>query len=410
LPLVNIAQKSKSRIMKSINDINFKGKRVLMRVDYNVPVNDQNHVTDDTRIRLSLPTLNKIINDGGKLILMAHFGRPKGKVNHSMSLEPVAEKLSELIGKTVHFERELIGDHTQKNIEGLKEGDVMLLENIRFYPGEEKGDNDFAAQLAKLGDAYVNDAFGTAHRAHVSTTILAEFFPNDKYFGLLMENEIVNLQKVMNSDEKPYTAIIGGSKVSTKIDIIRNLIDKVDNMIIGGGMVFTFIKALGGNIGNSLFEEDKVDEARETILEMVAKGVNLILPTDVKVADAFANDAQTKIVAAGEIPEGWMGLDIGPKSIEKATQTILQSSMVLWNGPMGVFEMPNFEQGTKAVAITVAALTSAGGYSAIGGGDSVAAVNQYNLADMVSYVSTGGGAMLEYIEGKTLPGIAAIKA
>lgn len=394
--------------MKSIDHVNFRGKRVLMRVDYNVPLNENQQVTDNTRIRESLPTLKKIIEGGGRIILMAHLGRPKGKVNHAMSLEPVADELSRLIGKPIVFERELIGEHTAKHIEQLNDGDIMLLENIRFYAGEEKGDKAFAEQLAKLGDIYINDAFGTAHRAHASTTIVAESFPGNKYFGMLMQHEIVNLEKVLKSDAKPYTAIIGGSKVSTKIDIIRNLIDKVDNMIIGGGMVFTFVKALGGNIGNSLFEEDKVEEARETMLEMIAKGVNLILPTDVLAADKFDNQANTQIVAAGEIEEGWMGLDIGPDSIRKIVKTIQDSSMILWNGPMGVFEMSNFEKGTRSVALAVAAATLSGCYSAVGGGDSVAAVNQYQLSDVVSYVSTGGGAMLEYIEGKTLPGIQAI--
>ncbi len=395
--------------MKSIQDVNFKGKRVLMRVDFNVPIDENGKVTDDTRIRESIPSIQKIVNDGAKLILMSHLGRPKGKVNLSMSLEPVAEQLSKLMGKKVHFERELISEQTIKEIEKLNWGSIMLLENIRFYAGEESGDEDFSSHLASLGDAYVNDAFGTAHRAHASTTIVAKYFPKDKYFGYLMNNEIVNLEKVLSSNIHPYTAIIGGSKVSTKIDIIRNLIGRVDNMIIGGGMVFTFIKALGGNIGNSLFEEDKVEEARQTILEMVAKGVNLILPADIVAADKFANDANRQIVAAGEIPDGWMGLDIGPKAIKKATEVILNSSMVLWNGPMGVFEMDNFQHGTRSVAIAVSAMTNAGGYSAIGGGDSVAAINKYDLSTMMSYISTGGGAMLEYLEGLKLPGIAAIE-
>ncbi len=379
-----------------------------MRVDYNVPLDAAKNVTDDTRIRMSLPSVRKILDDGGKLVLMSHLGRPKGKVNPDLSLKPVADKLSQLLGKQVFFFPELIGDNTRKVIETMKDGEVLLLENIRFYEGEEKGDEAFAEKLASLGDFYVNDAFGTAHRAHVSTTVLAKHFPDAKAFGFLMENEVVNLEKVLNSDEHPYTAIIGGAKVSTKIDIIRNLIDKVDNMIIGGGMVFTFVKALGGNIGSSLFEEDKVEEARETLLEMIRRGVNVILPTDVVAADKFADDANKKIISSGNIPEGWMGLDIGPQSIAKATKTILDSSMVLWNGPMGVFEMSSYQKGTKAIAVAVASMTNAGGYSAIGGGDSVAAINKYSLADMMSYVSTGGGAMLEYIEGKTLPGIAAV--
>jgi len=395
--------------MKSISKTNFKGKRVLMRVDYNVPLDADKNVTDDTRIRMSLPTVNKILNDGGKLILMSHLGRPKGKVNPDLSLKPVGEKLSELLGKPVIFHGKPINENTAAETSALKDGEVMLLENIRFYPGEEKGDKDFAHQLSAVGDFYVNDAFGTAHRSHASTAVIAQFFKTEKAFGYLMENEIVNLNKVLGSDEHPYTAIIGGAKVSTKIDIIRNLIDKVDNMIIGGGMVFTFVKALGGNIGSSLFEADKVEEARETLLEMVAKGVNLVLPVDVVAADKFADDANQKIRAAGDIPDGWMGLDIGPKSMEKAVNVILNSSMVLWNGPMGVFEMNSYQKGTKAVALAVASMTNAGGYSAVGGGDSVAAVNKYNLADMMSFVSTGGGAMLEFIEGKKLPGIKAIE-
>jgi len=395
--------------MKSISKTNFKGLTVLMRVDYNVPLDGDKNVTDDTRIRMSLPSVEKILNDGGKLILMSHLGRPKGKVNSDLSLEPIAEKLSQLLGRKVLFHAALIGDHTRSEISGMNAGEVMLLENIRFYPGEEKGDKDFAAELASLGNFYVNDAFGTAHRAHASTAVIAQFFKEDKAFGYLMENEIVNLEKVLNSNEHPYTAIIGGAKVSTKIEIIRNLIDKVDNMIIGGGMVFTFVKALGGEIGSSLFEEDKVDEARETLLEMIRKGVNVVLPTDVIAADKFADDANQQTLSSGEIPDGWMGLDIGPASIQKVTQTILNSSMILWNGPMGVFEMNSYQKGTKAVALAVASLTNGGGYSAVGGGDSVAAVNKYNLADMMSYVSTGGGAMLEYIEGKKLPGIKAIE-
>jgi phosphoglycerate kinase len=395
--------------MKNLSSTNLKGKRVLMRVDYNVPLDAEKNVTDDTRIRMSLPTVKKILSDGGRLILMSHLGRPKGKVNPDLSLAPVAKHLSQLLGKDVVFLPELIGDDVRNAADGLGDGDVMLLENIRFYPGEEKGDKDFAAELASLGDFYINDAFGTAHRAHASTAVIAEFFKENKSFGFLMENEVVNLEKVLNSDEHPYTAIIGGAKVSSKIDIIRNLIGKVDNMIIGGGMVFTFVKALGGNIGGSLFEADKVDEARETLMAMIAAGVNIILPVDVVAADRFADDANTKILPSGEIPDGWMGLDIGPESIKKAVDTVLNSAMVLWNGPMGVFEMNSFQRGTKAVALAVASMTNAGGYSAVGGGDSVAAVNKYDLAGMMSYVSTGGGAMLEYIEGKELPGIKAVK-
>jgi len=396
-------------MMKAFKDINFKGMRVLVRVDFNVPLNEKKEVTDDTRIVESLPTLRKIISDGGKLILMSHLGRPKGKVNSEMSLEPVAERLAKLLGREVIFNRELIGEQTVNEISKMNNGNVMLLENIRFYAGEEKGDIDFAKKLAALADFYVNDAFGTAHRSHASTTIVANYFPDKKTLGLLMENEVINLEKVLNSNERPYTAIIGGAKVSTKIDIIRNLIGKVDNMIIGGGMVFTFVKALGGNIGNSLFEEDKVEEARLALMEMIKCGVNIILPNDIIAADKFENNAKRQTLPSGEIPEGWMGLDIGPESIKRATHIILNSKMILWNGPMGVFEMDNFQRGTKSVAMAVASATNAGAYSAIGGGDSIAAINKYNLANMMSYISTGGGAMLEYIEGKKLPGILAME-
>ncbi len=395
--------------MKTLQNFDFKGQRVIMRVDFNVPLNESFEVTDDTRIREALKSIRKIVDDGGKLVLMSHLGRPKAAPNPKYSLAPVAKKLAELIGKDVIFTGKLLDADTISEVNDMKNGDLMLLENVRFYPGEEKGDKDFAAQLAALGDIYVNDAFGTAHRAHASTTIVAEFFPENKCFGYLMEHEIVNLEKVLAADEKPYTAIIGGAKVSTKIDIIKNLIGKVDNMVIGGGMVFTFVKALGGNIGNSLFEEDKVELAKETLLEMMRHGVNVILPTDVVIADQFSNEANTQITASDSIPDGWMGLDVGPESRRKIAQTIATSKTILWNGPMGVFEMDKFQAGTKSVAVAVAAATEGGAYSAIGGGDSVAAINKYNMAEMMSYVSTGGGAMLEYIEGKILPGIKAIK-
>jgi phosphoglycerate kinase len=324
-------------------------------------------------------------------------------------LAPVARELSKLIGKEVQFCSKPLGEEVSKAARNLKAGEIMLLENLRFYPGETKGDEALAKQLAGLADVYVNDAFGTAHRRHASTAVIAEFFPKDKYFGLLMEHEIVNLEKALNTKESPYTAVIGGAKVSSKIDIIRNLIPKVDNMIIGGGMSFTFLKALGGEIGSSLYEEDKLKLAREILDEMILNGVNIYLPTDVIAADKFDNEANRKTMPANEIPEGWMGLDIGPDSRKRFAMAINSSRMILWNGPMGVFEMENFSQGTKAIAISVASSTSGGAFSAIGGGDSVAAINKYELADMLSYVSTGGGAMLEYLEGKTLPGIAAIK-
>jgi phosphoglycerate kinase len=395
--------------MQSIKDLNFAGKRVIIRVDFNVPLNDKLEVTDDTRIRGALPTIQKFLDDGAAIILMSHLGRPKGQVVPELSLAPVARELSKLIGKEVQFCSKPLGEEVSKAARNLKAGEIMLLENLRFYPGETKGDESLAKQLAGLADVYVNDAFGTAHRRHASTAVIAEFFPKDKYFGLLMEHEIVNLEKALNTKESPYTAVIGGAKVSSKIDIIRNLIPKVDNMIIGGGMSFTFLKALGGEIGSSLYEEDKLKLAREILDEMILNGVNIYLPTDVIAADKFDNEANRKTMPANEIPEGWMGLDIGPDSRKRFAMAINSSRMILWNGPMGVFEMENFSQGTKAIAISVASSTSGGAFSAIGGGDSVAAINKYELADMLSYVSTGGGAMLEYLEGKTLPGIAAIK-
>jgi len=394
--------------MKSIKEVNFGGKKVIVRVDFNVPLNDHQQITDDTRIRGAIPTIKKLLADGAAVILMSHLGRPKGEVKAEFSLAPVAKDLSQKLGQEVIFIPEVLTDKVKQAASDLKYGQVMLLENLRFSPGETKGDEAFAKSLASLAEVYVNDAFGTAHRRHASTAVIAEYFPNNKYFGLLMEHEIVNLERALKTKEMPYTAVIGGAKVSSKIDIIRNLIPKVDNMIIGGGMSFTFIKALGGEIGDSLFEEDKLNLAKEILNEMILAGVNIFLPFDVIIADKFADTANTQLVAADAIPDGWMGLDIGPKSRQKFTQTIMNSRMILWNGPMGVFEMDTFAQGTKAVAIAVASASVGGAFSAIGGGDSVAAINKYNLADMLSYVSTGGGAMLEYLEGKTLPGIAAI--
>ncbi|RUA24946.1 MAG: phosphoglycerate kinase [Bacteroidetes bacterium] len=394
--------------MKSIKDVNFAGKKVIVRVDFNVPLNDQLEVTDDTRIRGAIPTIKKLVDDGASVILMSHLGRPKGQVVDSLSLAPVAKELSKLIGQEVLFCKEPLGPEVKAAADKLQSGQIMLLENLRYYAGETKGDEDLAKQLAELADVYVNDAFGTAHRRHSSTAVIAEYFPNDKYFGLLMEHEIVNLEIALNTKNAPYTAVIGGAKVSSKIDIIRNLIPKVDNMIIGGGMSFTFLKALGGEIGGSLFEEDKLDLAREILDEMILNGVNIYLPTDVIAADKFSNDANTQTVKSNEIPEGWMGLDIGPESQKRFAMAVNSSRMILWNGPMGVFEMDKFSNGTKAIAISVASATTGGAFSAIGGGDSVAAINKYELADMLTYVSTGGGAMLEYLEGKTLPGIKAI--
>jgi len=394
--------------MKTIQDYNFKGKKVLIRVDFNVPLNHNRQVTDDTRIRESLPTIKKILNDGASVILMSHLGRPKGGFENDYSLTPLVPVLTKLLGKNIIFTRDLFGPKTIEVCSKLQPGDVVLLENIRFYPEEEAGDENFAKQIAFLGNAYVNDAFATSHRAHMSVSVLPKFFPNDKYFGLLLANELTNLDKILCNAKPPFTAIIGGAKVSNKIGIIKNLTNKVDNLIIGGGMAFTFIKALGGNIGHSLHEEDKIADAKEMVQEIMLKGVNLYLPTDVVVADAFANEANFKTCQADAIEETWMGLDIGKRTCRRYAEIINNSNTILWNGPMGVFEMPNFQQGTKSIAIAVAGATIGGSFSLVGGGDSVAAINTYNLADQISYVSTGGGAMLEYIEGKELPGVKAI--
>lgn len=394
--------------LKTVNDYNFKGKKVLIRVDFNVPLNHNRQVTDDTRIRESLPTIKKILNDGASVILVSHLGRPKGGFENDYSLTPIVPVLTKLLGKNILFTRDLFGPKTFEYCANLQPGDIALLENIRFYPEEEAGDEKFAKQIASLADAYVNDAFATSHRAHMSTCTITKFFPKKKYFGLLLANEIRNLDKVLVDAQSPFTAIIGGAKVSNKIGIIKNLINKVDNFIIGGGMAFTFIKALGGKVGGSLYEEDKIDIAKEMVQEMMLKGVNLYLPTDVIIADSFSDEAKTQLCAADDIPENWMGLDIGRKTCKRFAEIINSSNTILWNGPMGVFELPHFQQGTKAIAIAVASATISGSFSLVGGGDSVAAINQYNLADQISYVSTGGGAMLEYIEGKELPGVKAL--
>jgi phosphoglycerate kinase len=394
--------------MKKISDVNFKGKKVLIRVDFNVPLNHNRQITDDTRIVESLPTINKVLNDGAAVILMAHLGRPKGGYEEDYTLTPIVPHLSKLLNRNIIFTRDLFGQKTIDAAAILKPGEIILLENLRFYPEEINGDVEFAQKLASLGDAYINDAFGTSHREHASTATIARFFPKAKYFGLLLENEIQNLEKLLHKAQPPFTAIIGGAKVSSKIDIIKNLIPKVDNMIIGGGMAFTFIKALGGKVGNSLIEEEKIGVAREMVQEMMLKGVNLYLPTDAVISEAFSNDSHFKVNAADDIDEDWMGLDIGPKSCKRFAEIINNSQTLLWNGPMGVFEMDRFKQGTKSVAIAVASATISGAFSAVGGGDSVAALNQYNLSDQISYVSTGGGAMLEYLEGKILPGVKAI--
>ena len=394
--------------MKSIKDINFSGKKVLLRVDFNVPIDEQGNITDDTRIRESLPTIDKLLSDGAAIIIMAHFGRPKDGFDPKLSLAPVAKYLSQILNREVLFTQELLGEKVSEMARNLKGGEVFLLENIRFYPGETKGDKELAQQLAQLGDCYVNDAFGAAHREHSSTATIAQFFPNDKYFGLLMENEVRNLTLLMQNPQRPFTAIIGGSKISTKIDILENLIPIVDNMIIGGGMRYTFTKAMGGKIGKSLCESDKLDVALELMEKMKQANVKLYLPADSVVADDFSNDANTMIVPSNQIPDGWESLDCGPEAIKAFDEVITKSKTILWNGPMGVFEMPNFAKGTFAVGESVAKATAEGAFRAVGGGDSVAAVKLLGIGDKMSYVSTGGGAMLEYLEGKVLPGIKAI--
>ena len=389
---------------------NFSGKRVLVRVDFNVPLNEQMQVTDDTRIRAAAKTIKKIIGDGGKAILMSHLGRPKGGPEDKFSLRHIVPNVQSVLGVSVYFAEDCIGERASSVINAMKDGEVVLLENLRFYKEEEAGDEFFAGQIAENGDVYVNDAFGTAHRAHASTAVIAKFFPTDRLFGYLMEDEVKNIDRVLNSNQTPVTAIIGGSKVSSKIAIIENLMDRVDNLIIGGGMAFTFIKAQKGKVGNSLVEEDKLDVALDLLVKAREKNVNLLLPTDAVIADKFAADAKTDTCGVGAIPDGWMGLDIGPASIESFKEVILRSKTILWNGPMGVFEMEAFAKGTIAVAEALAEATkNHGAFTLVGGGDSVAAVNQFGLADQVSYVSTGGGAMLESLEGIELPGIAAIR-
>ncbi len=397
--------------MKSINDINFKGRKVLLRVDFNVPVDDNKNITDDTRMRESMPTINKLLADGAAIIIMAHFGRPKkGGFEPELTLAPVAKHLEELTGRPVKFTQALLGSGEPEALAAsLKDGEILLLENIRFYPGETKGDVALAEQLSKLGDCYINDAFGAAHREHSSTAVIARFFPNDKYFGFLMENEVRNLEKLMQNPPRPFTAIIGGSKVSSKIGILENLLDKVDNMIIIGGMRYTFTKALGGKIGNSICEDDKLDLARELMRRMDDKGVKYYLPVDSVIGDKFGNDANTQIVPSGEVPDGWESMDCGPESCKAIRDIVMASKTILWNGPAGVFELETFAKGTNHIAQSVADACKQGCFAAVGGGDSVAAVKQMHLADQMSYVSTGGGAMLEYLEGKVLPGIKAIK-
>jgi phosphoglycerate kinase len=395
--------------MKTIDNLNFNGLRAIIRVDFNVPLNDEFRVTDTNRIDAAIPTIKKILSDGGMVILMSHLGRPKSGPEDKYSLRHLLPVLTDKLGVGVKFAGDCIGNEAAQLASEMKNGEVLLLENLRFYKEETKGDEAFAHKLARLADVYVNDAFGTAHRAHASTAIIAKFFPKDKYFGYIMANELAHINKVMKEPAKPFTAILGGAKVSGKIEIIKNLLDKVDNLIIGGGMMFTFIKAMGGSIGNSLIEDDLIETAKQAISDAKAKGVNLIIPKDAVAADKFDNDADRKTLSSDNIPDGWMGLDIGPKTVEEFSKIIAGSKTILWNGPMGVFEMSNFAVGTEAIAHAIADATDNGAYSLIGGGDSVAAINKFNLASRVSYVSTGGGAMLEYIEGKELPGITAIE-
>ena len=382
--------------MQTIDNYNFKNKKALIRVDFNVPLNEKFEITDDTRMRAAVPTIKKVLAGGGSVILMSHLGRPKNGPEDKFSLKHIQKHLEELLGTPVQFADDCIGESAVKAAADLKPGEVLLLENLRFYKEEEKGDENFAHKLASLADVWINDAFGTAHRAHASTAVIAKFFPNDKLFGYVMQGELESVDKVMHNPTRPFTAIM-------------DLMDKVDNLILGGGMTYTFKKAMGGHVGNSICEEDKLDLALEIMKLAEEKGVNLVLATDTVAADAFDNGANTQIVSSMEIPDGWEGLDIGPESIASFSKIIEQSKTILWNGPVGVFEMPKFAVGTKAIADAIVKATANGAFSLIGGGDSVAAINQFGLADKVSYVSTGGGALLEYIEGKELPGITAIR-
>ena len=393
--------------VKNVDSLNFAGKKALIRVDFNVPLDEHLHVSDDTRIQAAVPTIKKILNDGGSVILMSHLGRPKGGPEDKYSLKHIVSAVEAALGQKISFASDCIGEEAIQKSAQLGIGQVLLLENLRFYKEEEKGDSDFASKLAQLGDVYVNDAFGTAHRAHASTAVIAANF-SQKVAGYLMESELTNADKVLVNPERPYTAIMGGAKIADKILIIERLLEKVDNLIIGGGMSYTFAKAQGGTIGTSLLEADKLDFVLELMAKAKAKGVNLILPVDTVIADDFSNTANQGLVNKGEIPDNWMGLDIGPKTRELFGKVILESKTILWNGPMGVFEMESFDKGTKAIAEYVAEATRNGAYSLIGGGDSAAAVNKFGYTDQVSYVSTGGGALLEHMEGKVLPGVAAL--
>jgi len=395
--------------MKTVDDLNFAGKKALVRVDFNVPLDENFNITDDNRIQGAAPTIKKILNDGGSVILMSHLGRPKDGPTDKYSLKHIVAHLSKVLGTEVQFADDCIGNEAVEKAAALQAGQVLLLENLRFYKEEEKGDVGFAEKLSKLGDVYVNDAFGTAHRAHASTAIVAQFFPSAKYSGYLMAAEVGNAEKVLNNPVRPFTAIMGGAKVSDKIQLIEALLDKVDNLLIGGGMAYTFIKARGGEIGKSLVEMDKLDLANELVKKAKEKGVNLVIPTDAQIADAFSNDANVYDGPNDQIPADLQGLDIGQESAKNFAAIIKDSKTVLWNGPMGVFEFDTFAKGTKAVADAVVEATKNGAFSLIGGGDSAAAVSKFGMTEDVSYVSTGGGALLEYMEGKVLPGVKALK-
>ena len=396
--------------MQTISSYDFNGKKALIRVDFNVPLNENFEITDDTRMRAALPTIKKVIEGGGSPIIMSHLGRPKNGPEEKFSLKPLVNHLSELLGgATVNIAPDCIGDEVKAMANNVKPGEVLILENLRFYKEETAGDEEFAAKLAENGDCWVNDAFGTAHRAHASTAVIAKFFPNDKMFGYLIESEVESLDKVVKEPKRPLTAIMGGAKVSSKITIIENLLDKVDNLILGGGMTYTFVKANGGQVGNSICEDDYIETAKDIEKAAKEKGVNLVIATDVIAADDFSNDANTKVLPANAIPEGWQGLDAGPESVAKMKEVIENSGTILWNGPVGVFEMESFAAGTKAVGAAIVEATKKGAFSLVGGGDSVAAVNQFGIAPGVSYISTAGGALLEYLEGKVLPGVAAVR-
>ena len=396
--------------MQNISTYNFSGKKALIRVDFNVPLNENFEITDDTRMRAALPTIKKVIEGGGSPIIMSHLGRPKNGPEDKFSLKPLVAHLSELLGgATVKIAPDCIGDEVKAMAGDVQPGEVLILENLRFYKEETKGDEGFAAKLAENSDCWINDAFGTAHRAHASTAVISKFFPNDKMFGFLIESEVESLDKVVKNPKRPLTAIMGGAKVSSKITIIENLLDKVDNLILGGGMTYTFVKANGGNVGNSICEDDYLETAKNIEKLAAEKGVNLVMATDVLAADDFSQEANTQVVNAGNIPEGWEGLDAGPESIAKFKEVLENSGTILWNGPVGVFEIEKFAEGSKAIGDAIVEATKKGAFSLVGGGDSVACVNKFGIASGVSYISTAGGALLEYLEGKTLPGVAAVR-